>query len=641
MSEPLRRWVRGPSPLPSLRLVAAEVGRSYNAAAEAAAGAEPELDAGPAVVRLPDGIGEALAAVTAAADAALDAQVERLAGRVLLDYIEGLDRQLRRLEAAQADALAMVGRTRAFELDGCVSTASWWRRVTRRTFADASRQAATAHRLRDLDVVRQAWRDGDISGRHADRIARSAVPNRLDLFVAAQEALVELAREHDPTQLGRVCRVLADQADPEFRPEPDGEGDGSEGQAGTGGEERREGGGAEGRSDDGDSDDGADGTQGGASSAAAAAGDGAGAVDGRATGAAEGVGAGVADGRGAGASRSNGAGGGRSGLGGLGLGGLDPRGELFLSQTLDGLWALHATLDPVTGARLAAQLHARTRPDRTGTPERQRTSAAQRRHAAFDELVRAAEERGDAPTVHGSRPRVLVLIDLRWLLGHDGGYRPRLGGMDTPVDRDRAVELLHAGTLTPVATWGPWRPVAFGETHRVLPSWLRPLLEAFHRTCRGPGCDRPIAWVDAAHLEPFTSHRDTRYDTTLPLCRAHHTLLDRKGWSATMDPDTAIVTWTSPDGSVVLETRPPAPDADQHVLDLLPDRLRVRPGFGADPDQLQAQAGCHGRMPRVTSRPSQHVGASAGGGPGSASPSASSFAAGAPQGEAGRDPPAA
>ncbi len=112
-----------------------------------------------------------------------------------------------------------------------------------------------------------------------------------------------------------------------------------------------------------------------------------------------------------------------------------------------------------------------------------------------------------------------------------------------------------------VLTLGPWRAVNVGAKHRTLPAWLRTVLAAMHRHCRGPDCDRPAAWTQAHHITPWNSHRVTDLNDTLPLCAAHHDLITTKGWSATLDHTTGDVTWTRPDGHT---TSSPRPAADRH-----------------------------------------------------------------------------
>lgn len=233
---------------------------------------------------------------------------------------------------------------------------------------------------------------------------------------------------------------------------------------------------------------------------------------------------------------------------------------LYHARIIDGLGDLRATLDPATAERLETLLDAYRRPDPADTdPPR---SPAQIRHDAFDAILRAAEEHPRAPRVQGARPHLVVFADLFTILGRpDLASRPttRLGS-GRPVDLARVAHLLEEAGATGVLGLGPFRPVAFGRTRRVLPDWLRPALAMVHATCRGPGCDRPAAWTQAMHLGgAWAAGATTELDTTAPGCHAHHRLVDVVGWRVDLDPDTAVATWVSPDRRTTVVTRPPDP----------------------------------------------------------------------------------
>jgi hypothetical protein len=240
--------------------------------------------------------------------------------------------------------------------------------------------------------------------------------------------------------------------------------------------------------------------------------------------------------------------------------GPDQRRTFNLVRTVNGLGDLSATLDPVTADRLEALLNAAHTFDPSDTPDDQKRTPTQRRHDAFDTILRAAEEHPKIPTVHGSKPRVMLTIDLMTLLGNPelACRRTKLGS-GTEIDLGQALQLLHDGTFTPILMWGPYRAVGVGRTQRTLPPWLRSVLHMLHETCCGPGCDRPVAWTDAAHVHGWNEGGDTHLDRTWPGCGGHHALADVAGWKVQLDPDTRICTWTSPDGKTVLRTHPPDP----------------------------------------------------------------------------------
>jgi hypothetical protein len=90
-------------------------------------------------------------------------------------------------------------------------------------------------------------------------------------------------------------------------------------------------------------------------------------------------------------------------------------------------------------------------------------------------------------------------------------------------------------------------PLDVGRSHRLVPHWIRKALWARDRGCRFPGCQAPVAWTDAHHLDPWALGGRTTVDRLLLLCRHHHVLIHEGGWSVQLDPATGAVTATRPD----------------------------------------------------------------------------------------------
>ncbi|WP_165491956.1 HNH endonuclease signature motif containing protein [Egibacter rhizosphaerae] len=129
-------------------------------------------------------------------------------------------------------------------------------------------------------------------------------------------------------------------------------------------------------------------------------------------------------------------------------------------------------------------------------------------------------------------------------------------GSGASLDAATARLLVREATVRAVLTMGPWKAVSVGRSQRTLPGWLRTVLTGIHRHCRGPDCDRPMAWTDAHHVDPWDEGGETDLNATLPLCRAHHQLITRDGWDARPDPTTGEVAWTGPDGRRIVVPPP-------------------------------------------------------------------------------------
>lgn len=60
-----------------------------------------------------------------------------------------------------------------------------------------------------------------------------------------------------------------------------------------------------------------------------------------------------------------------------------------------------------------------------------------------------------------------------------------------------------------------------------------------------PGCDLPTTWCDSHHVIEWTDGGRTDLDNLVLLCRHHHGVTHRNGWSLTATGD-GTFTWTTP-----------------------------------------------------------------------------------------------
>ena len=254
------------------------------------------------------------------------------------------------------------------------------------------------------------------------------------------------------------------------------------------------------------------------------------------------------------------------------------RRRVSLSRRDDGMWDLFGLLPAEHGDRLRTLLDVHDRPDPAGTPVGERRRPDQRLADALDTAVGVALDLGDNPEVRGvARPHVSVIVDVSTfeadLSDPDDPSRP------LPLDDHAWTELSPAqtswaGSLSPQAARrlccdaGVSRILMVGESQvldvgRLTRQWSpaqRRAIVARDRCCRGPGCQRPIAWTDIHHVQWWRHDGPTDLDNGLSLCRACHRLVHDVGWHVELDPTSAAATWTSPDRrrTVVTHPRPPA-----------------------------------------------------------------------------------
>ena len=65
--------------------------------------------------------------------------------------------------------------------------------------------------------------------------------------------------------------------------------------------------------------------------------------------------------------------------------------------------------------------------------------------------------------------------------------------------------------------------------------------------CTFPGCDRPVGWLDIHHVLEFERGGHTDIENLAALCRSHHGVTHRNGWTMTATTD-GWFWWCSPSG---------------------------------------------------------------------------------------------
>ena len=135
-------------------------------------------------------------------------------------------------------------------------------------------------------------------------------------------------------------------------------------------------------------------------------------------------------------------------------------------------------------------------------------------------------------------------------------------------------------------------------------------VKARDRRCRFPGCTVAAVFCDLDHVRPWPNGPTT--DTNLIcLCRRHHRVKQRPGWSAALAAD-GTVTWTDPTGRVrttapadaltctilgSAATPPPAPASTSTTLTDLPDGPHSTLEFHLEHHVATAAPTSRGRSP--------------------------------------------
>ena len=82
----------------------------------------------------------------------------------------------------------------------------------------------------------------------------------------------------------------------------------------------------------------------------------------------------------------------------------------------------------------------------------------------------------------------------------------------------------QAGIL-PAVLGGPGQILDLGRHHRFFSDPQRTALSVIYDTCAADGCDRPFAWSELHHRQPWSAGGLTDLDLAIPLCGYHHRLV--------------------------------------------------------------------------------------------------------------------
>ena len=195
------------------------------------------------------------------------------------------------------------------------------------------------------------------------------------------------------------------------------------------------------------------------------------------------------------------------------------RRRLSLGQTFEGMWHLDADLDPESGHIVATVLRAHADPGALDPADNR--SHGQRMVDALTDVARfSLDHDEDLGTSAGTKPHITVTVDIRQLVG-SGEFLPTIDGALVSTETIRRLAC-DAG-VTRIIMDGESLPLDVGRTVRTVTPAIRKALDARDRGCTWDGCDAPLAWCDAHHVEHWVDGGPTSLANMALLCRRHHT----------------------------------------------------------------------------------------------------------------------
>lgn len=225
----------------------------------------------------------------------------------------------------------------------------------------------------------------------------------------------------------------------------------------------------------------------------------------------------------------------------------------WVEQREDGMCEIGLLTDAVSGERISGRIDAMTKwfadqPDDSRTYPQLRSDIA--RDLLMEGAVQPLEASGDSPARPGTphvQVQLSVSIPALTLLGKSD-LPATLNGVG-PIPLDLATELAgEATTFRRVLTDPVNGSILDAESAtRRLSADLEWFVRHVHKTCRGPGCNRPAAACDIDHTIPWAHDGPTRFGNLGPLHRGHHTVKHDGGWTL-KQVEPGVFKWTSPTG---------------------------------------------------------------------------------------------
>lgn len=216
------------------------------------------------------------------------------------------------------------------------------------------------------------------------------------------------------------------------------------------------------------------------------------------------------------------------------------RARLTLHDNHDGTVSGHFTVPSLAGSILRKVVDAMTAPRRarpgvlTGAMRFDREHRARLAGQALTELL----EHLPTDRLHGKvAATVVVTLDHDTLVG-----AVRAAGLDTGdrLSAGEARRLACGAGLLPVVLGGASQVLDAGRTQRLFTQTQRTVLATRHHECAADGCDRPYAWCELHHREPWSAGGRTDLAHAVPLCGFHHRRVHDRAYDHRHRPDGSV-----------------------------------------------------------------------------------------------------
>ena len=194
---------------------------------------------------------------------------------------------------------------------------------------------------------------------------------------------------------------------------------------------------------------------------------------------------------------------------------------------------LRTVLDAYRNPRAASSVafHPADEPDGEGSgtggefpPPRDARTFEQQDLDTLAMIVSAHARSGDAPSMGGAHPTVLVTVTRDDL---ERGTGPAwIDGEAEPISITTAKRMIDAGGYQEVELGKTGEILNLGRTQRCFTSQQRRALAVRDKGCVIPGCPIPARWTEVHHIKPYRDDGPTDIINAALLCWWHHFIID-------------------------------------------------------------------------------------------------------------------
>ena len=118
----------------------------------------------------------------------------------------------------------------------------------------------------------------------------------------------------------------------------------------------------------------------------------------------------------------------------------------------------------------------------------------------------------------------------------------KTAGLDTAdtISAGEARRLACGAGLIPAVLGTASVALDLGRETRLFTQAQRIAAGLKHDTCAADGCDRPYAWTELHHRQPWSHGGSTDLDNAVPLCHWHHQRIHDHTYQHTWQPDGTV-----------------------------------------------------------------------------------------------------